>query len=557
MKKKINADPSKYDMLFTVTKSGYALEEGAGENGPKRLRVEGKIQQIGKVNENKRSYPKPLWDRVLASESPFMKRLKSRQVLGVLEHPEKGGTKLSEVSHLMEDVWMEGEDVFGKILVLKTEPGKILEELFSVGVPVGVSSRANGDVKRLPNGVEEVLPEGFDLETFDFVYKPSVSDAYPTVVQESLAAEASKEKERKHTMDLKESIVLIKDSEDLVKKVQESDKMSVATLVECCANMQTSLSKLDGVEDSCKSEASVLKGKLLTVLPPLRAQLEKKVAESTSGSEVSGKASAEVIRRLLLKNKELGEANEKLQKEVTEATAKITDLTKSVTETSAKVETSTKEMTEAKAKLEADVKSLGEAKAKLESDVKALTDQKERAVGAVEKLLATKDRAVGVVESLLDQKDRAIDVVEDLLDQKDRAVEVIEKLLDTKDRSVLVVEQLLNKLDEKEAKLNNMYNVTKAVVERARILQRNAYLAKVFRDNPGLRQHEAKFEKCSTVVECQSLIKQLGAPIKESVGHDGNVASRRPSHIPVEGVKTVEESKGQKKGFIHLVAKKG
>jgi len=97
--------PNNYDILFTPTLQESILEEG---ETVKRLRVRGKIQQIDKVNENNRSYPEKLWKKVLADQSPFMQRIRNRQVLGVLEHPEKGGTKLGEVSHFIEKVWIDG-----------------------------------------------------------------------------------------------------------------------------------------------------------------------------------------------------------------------------------------------------------------------------------------------------------------------------------------------------------------------------------------------------------------------------------------------------------------
>jgi len=544
--------PGSYETLF-IPVLCEAVEDS--DRGGKRLRVKGKIQQVDKVNENNRAYPKKLWDKVLSENSSFMKRLKTRQVLGVLEHPEKGGTKLGEVSHLIEDVWMENGDVKGSILILKTPSGAILEELFSVKSPVGVSSRANGDVKKRSDGVEEVLDEGFDLETFDFVYKPSVSDAQPIPVTESADGKNTKSEGKK--MDLKESVTKIRDAADLVREAQKPG-MTVVQLVETAGKLQALDHELTSVAADCAGEANVVRGQISMVLPAVRASLDRQMVESKTtpvAGEKTQAVSADIVRKLLVQRKQMAERIALLERELTQASAQQRkDLGEYKEHATGIVEG----LLDDKGKLETGTKSLSEDKARAVETVATLLAQKDRAVTVIEGLLNDKDRAVDIVTEMLDIKDRAIDVVERLLDDKDRAINVVEGLLDKKDRATRIVEGLLDKLDEKEAKLANLYQVLRAVVEKARVLQRNAYLGKLFHDNPSLKQHKDKFEKCSTVVECQELVRKMGVSVNESrTGHDGNVATRRPSHIPVEGIKPtiVETTKGERKGFIHLVAK--
>ncbi len=164
------------------------LWEGA-EGQPKRMKVRGVFQKIDECNRNKRRYPRSVWDTNLSPTSNFGKALAEKRVLGRLEHPVEGEdgkvkeNKLKEASHLVTKVWIEGTDVIGETLILNTPDGKILQELFSVGVPVGISSRGAGEVAE--QGDEEIVQDGYMLETFDFVYDPSVASARPTPIRES------------------------------------------------------------------------------------------------------------------------------------------------------------------------------------------------------------------------------------------------------------------------------------------------------------------------------------------------------------------------------------
>lgn len=87
---------------------------------------------------------------------------------------------LDRVSHLMSNVWMEGNKVFGEIEVLHLLPlGACLRGLFEHKVRVGISSRGVGDMEIAEHKGKEiyrVLP-GFQFVTWDVVAEPSVNGA--------------------------------------------------------------------------------------------------------------------------------------------------------------------------------------------------------------------------------------------------------------------------------------------------------------------------------------------------------------------------------------------
>lgn len=87
---------------------------------------------------------------------------------------------LDRVSHLMSNVWMENNKVYGEIEVLHRLPlGACLRGLFEHKVRVGISSRGVGDMEIAEHKGREVyrvLP-GFQFVTWDVVAEPSVNGA--------------------------------------------------------------------------------------------------------------------------------------------------------------------------------------------------------------------------------------------------------------------------------------------------------------------------------------------------------------------------------------------
>ena len=81
----------------------------------------------------------------------------------------------------MTSVWMEGNDVYGKLQVLNTPSGQILRALVEGGCKIGISSRGTGTLSESPKG--SVVNEDFQLICFDMVSEPSTAGAF--MVKES------------------------------------------------------------------------------------------------------------------------------------------------------------------------------------------------------------------------------------------------------------------------------------------------------------------------------------------------------------------------------------
>mgnify|MGYP003349949834 CR=1 FL=1 len=98
-----------------------------------------------------------------------------------VDHPPGLQINLDRVSHMITEMWMDGNDGYGKMKILPTPMGNIVKAMLESGVLLGVSSRGQGDVNESNGKVSN-----FEILTVDVVAQPSAPDAYPTPIYEGL-----------------------------------------------------------------------------------------------------------------------------------------------------------------------------------------------------------------------------------------------------------------------------------------------------------------------------------------------------------------------------------
>jgi hypothetical protein len=136
--------------------------------------LSGKLQEAERENGNGRKYPESVLRREMKN---YEKIVREHRALGELDHPDDSVINLKNASHLVIDVWWDGNSVMGKVKVLDTPSGKCLRSLVDSGVSLGISSRGLGSVSEGANGTVTVQ-EDFQLICFDFVSEPSTPGAY-------------------------------------------------------------------------------------------------------------------------------------------------------------------------------------------------------------------------------------------------------------------------------------------------------------------------------------------------------------------------------------------
>jgi hypothetical protein len=152
------------------------LESKESASGGKDLYMKGIFIQGAQQNHNGRVYPVNEISR--AVESIKSRLEKGFSVLGEADHPDDLQVNIDRVSHMITDMWMEGENGYGKLKLIPTPMGNIIKTLLESGVKLGVSSRGSGNV------TESGKVSDFEIVTVDVVAQPSAPDAYPTAIYE-------------------------------------------------------------------------------------------------------------------------------------------------------------------------------------------------------------------------------------------------------------------------------------------------------------------------------------------------------------------------------------
>ena len=148
-------------------------------NEGKDLYMKGICIQGNVKNANQRVYPTFEINKAVSKISDQIAG--GTSVLGEVDHPEDLKINLDRVSHMLTSMWMEGHNGYGKLKILPTPMGKLVETMLQSGVKLGVSSRGSGNVDEASGNVSE-----FDIITVDVVAQPSAPNAYPTPIYEGL-----------------------------------------------------------------------------------------------------------------------------------------------------------------------------------------------------------------------------------------------------------------------------------------------------------------------------------------------------------------------------------
>lgn len=153
-------------------------------------RIKGVVSD-NKSNRNGRIYPIELWKNVVNSD--YVKEMiDNHSLFGEADHPEtRLEISLQNVSHAINDLWIDGDKVMAIIDILPTPMGKILSELLDYGTNLGISSRGAGTVLS-DNTVD---PDDYQFVTFDFVARPSCEAARLNTILESATLEAKNTKD--------------------------------------------------------------------------------------------------------------------------------------------------------------------------------------------------------------------------------------------------------------------------------------------------------------------------------------------------------------------------
>ena len=166
-----------------VTQNNYIMETRSFLDHSKPFEFYAVLQKYNTPNRNGRVYPEDILKREAENYKKMIERGTS---LSELNHPESSLIDLDRVSHIITEIWWEGNVLMGKLRLL-TSPGfhergvcstkgDLAANYLRQGVTLGISSRGVGSLKKV--GETNEVQKDFELICFDLVSSPSTPGAY-------------------------------------------------------------------------------------------------------------------------------------------------------------------------------------------------------------------------------------------------------------------------------------------------------------------------------------------------------------------------------------------
>ena len=152
------------------------------KTGKKNYAIQGIFAQAEKKNRNGRIYPMPIMEKAVGKYDA--EQVQKGRAVGELNHPEGPTVNLDKVSHKIDGLKFEGNDIVGKASILNTPMGEVVKGLLDGGVTIGVSTRGMGSLSQR-NGAM-VVNDDYILNAVDIVQDPSAPGAFVNGIMEGV-----------------------------------------------------------------------------------------------------------------------------------------------------------------------------------------------------------------------------------------------------------------------------------------------------------------------------------------------------------------------------------
>ena len=152
------------------------------KTGGKDYKIQGIFAQAEKKNRNGRIYPMPIMEKALGKYND--EQVSKGRAVGELNHPEGPTVNLDKVSHKINKLDFQGNDVVGEASILNTPMGEVVKGLLDGGVTFGVSTRGMGSLSQRNNAM--VVNDDYILNAVDIVQDPSAPGAFVNGIMEGV-----------------------------------------------------------------------------------------------------------------------------------------------------------------------------------------------------------------------------------------------------------------------------------------------------------------------------------------------------------------------------------
>jgi hypothetical protein len=169
-------------LISEYTEDNLEVLTEARKDGGKSYSIEGVFMSAEQKNRNGRIYPKDVMEGAVNKYN--VEQVQKGRAVGELNHPEGPTVNLDKVSHKIESLDWQGNDVVGKATILETPMGQIVKGLLDGGVKLGVSTRGMGSLQRSNDAM--IVKGDFLLNAVDIVQDPSAPSAFVNGVMEGV-----------------------------------------------------------------------------------------------------------------------------------------------------------------------------------------------------------------------------------------------------------------------------------------------------------------------------------------------------------------------------------
>ena len=161
---------------LTASQGQLITEAKSDDQGNKNWYLEGIFVQGNVRNLNNRIYPT---SEIKKAVEMVNVKAKDFTVWGELDHPTELQINLDRVSHMIEKMWMVGDNGLGRLRIIDTHMGKTAKAMLECGGRIGVSSRGSGNVDY------DGKVSDYEIITIDLVATPSGPDCKPVAIYET------------------------------------------------------------------------------------------------------------------------------------------------------------------------------------------------------------------------------------------------------------------------------------------------------------------------------------------------------------------------------------
>tara|TARA_A100001388_G_scaffold79485_1_gene57038 strand:+ start:4097 stop:4756 length:660 start_codon:yes stop_codon:yes gene_type:complete len=152
------------------------------KTGEKNYKIQGIFAQAEKKNRNGRIYPMPIIEKAVSKYDT--EQVQKGRAVGELNHPEGPTVNLDKVSHKINKLEFQGNDIVGEASILKTPMGEVVKGLLDGDVTFGVSTRGMGSLSQRNNAM--VVNDDYILNAVDIVQDPSAPGAFVNGIMEGV-----------------------------------------------------------------------------------------------------------------------------------------------------------------------------------------------------------------------------------------------------------------------------------------------------------------------------------------------------------------------------------